>query len=274
MRHEATKDVHVAARLGRLAGAGAIAYVSLPMTLMDAVLLAGGRGTRLAPLTVTVPKPLLPLGERPIIDILITQLAAAGVRRVYVSLGYLAPLMQAFLGDGSRWGVEIQPRIEAEPLGTAGGLRLIEGLTDDFFVVNGDTLTDLDFGELAEVHRKASAWATLFTPYVDEKVDYGVVSIDPASGALTDYQEKPRRGYHVSSGVYVLSRRILPLAPAAGAFDMPDLVRAAMTRGESVICHAAQAYWKDIGRLDHYEAATRDFEADPARFLPPRPPAV
>ena len=236
------------------------------MTAMDAVLLAGGRGTRLAPLTVTVPKPLLPLGERPIIDILIAQLAAAGVARVFVCLGYLAPLMMAFLGDGSRGGVAIQPSIEAEPLGTAGGLRALEGLTDDFFVVNGDTLTDLDFQAMATAHRSADAWATLFTPWVDERVDYGVVTMDGA-GALTEYLEKPRRGYHVSSGVYVLSRRMLPLIPAAGAFDMPDLVRAAMAAGGKVVCHAADAYWKDIGRLDHYEAASRDFEADPARFV-------
>jgi NDP-sugar pyrophosphorylase family protein len=237
------------------------------MTGMDAVVLAGGRGTRLAPLTVTVPKPLLPLGERPIIDILIAQLAAAGVARVFVCLGYLAPLMQAFLGDGARWGLAIEPRIEAEPLGTAGGLRAIEGLSEDFFVVNGDTLTDLDFPAMAAAHREAGATATLFTPWVDEQIDYGVVSIDEA-GALTEYLEKPRRGYHVSSGVYVLSRRALALIPSAGAFDMPDLIRAAMAAGGKVVCHRADAYWKDIGRLDHYEAATHDFEADPGRFLP------
>lgn len=237
------------------------------MTAMDAVLLAGGRGTRLKPLTVTVPKPLLPLGERPIIDILIAQLAAAGVGRVFVCLGYLAPLMQAFLGDGARWGLSIEPRIEAEPLGTAGGLRAIDGLTDDFFVVNGDTLTDLDFLGMAAAHREAGAMATLFTPWVDEQIDYGVVTID-AAGVLTDYLEKPRRGYHVSSGVYVLSRRVLPLIPPAGAFDMPDLIRAAMAAGGKVVCHRAGAYWKDIGRLDHYEAASRDFEAEPGRFLP------
>jgi NDP-sugar pyrophosphorylase family protein len=237
------------------------------MTAMDAVLLAGGRGTRLAPLTVTVPKPLLPLGERPIIDILIAQLAAAGVARVFVCLGYLAPLMQAFLGDGARWGVAIEPRIEAVPLGTAGALRTIEGLSDDFYVVNGDTLTDLDFPAMAAAHRSAGAMATLFTPWVDEQIDYGVVSIDEA-GALTEYSEKPRRGYHVSSGVYVLSRRVLPLIPPAGAFDMPDLIRAAMAAGGKVACHRPGAYWKDIGRLDHYEAASHDFEADPARFLP------
>ena len=239
------------------------------MTAMDAVVLAGGRGTRLAPLTVTVPKPLLPLGERPIIDILIAQLAAAGVARVFVCLGYLAPLMQAFLGDGARWGVAIQPVIEAEPLGTAGALRGIEGLSDDFFVINGDTLTDLDFPSLAAAHRAAGAGATLFTPWVDEQVDYGVVSMTEA-GALTEYLEKPRRGYHVSSGVYVLSRRILPLIPPAGPYDMPDLIRAAMAAQHGVLAHPATAYWKDIGRLDHYEAAARDFAADPSRFLPGR----
>jgi NDP-sugar pyrophosphorylase family protein len=238
------------------------------MTEIDAVVLAGGRGTRLAPLTVTVPKPLLPLGERPIIDVLITQLAAAGVRRVVVCLGYLAPLMQAFLGDGARWGVRLETAIEQEPLGTAGGLRNIRGLTDDFFVVNGDTLTDLSFQAMAEAHRAAGAWATLFTPWIDERVDYGVVSIDPSASTLTEYQEKPRRGYHVSSGVYVLSKHMPPLIPPEGAYDMPDLIRAAMAKGGKVLAHAAPAYWKDIGRLDHYEAATRDFEADPARFLP------
>jgi NDP-sugar pyrophosphorylase family protein len=237
------------------------------MTVMDAVLLAGGRGTRLAPLTVTVPKPLLPLGERPIIDVLLAQLAAAGVARVFVCLGYLAPLMQAFLGDGARWGLAIETRIEAEPLGTAGALRTLADLTENFFVVNGDTLTDLDFRAMAAAHREAGAMATLFTPWVDEQIDYGVVSID-AAGALTEYLEKPRRGYHVSSGVYVLSRRTLPLIPPDGAFDMPDLIRAAMAAGDRVVCHRADAYWKDIGRLDHYDAATRDFEADPGRFLP------
>jgi NDP-sugar pyrophosphorylase family protein len=240
------------------------------MDAIDAVVLAGGRGTRLAPLTVTVPKPLLPLGERPIIDVLISQLAAAGARRVVVCLGYLAPLMQAFLGDGGRWGVALETVIEAEPLGTAGALRTIAGLSDDFYVVNGDTLTDLDFAALAAAHRAADAWASLFTPWVDEKIDYGVVSLDEDTGALTGYLEKPRRGYHVSSGVYVLSRRMLGLLPPAGAFDMPDLIRAAMAGGRRVLAHPAAAYWKDIGRLDHYEAATRDFEADPARFLPAR----
>ena len=238
------------------------------MDAMDAVVLAGGRGTRLAPLTVTVPKPLLPLGERPIIDILISRLAAAGVRRVIVCLGYLAPLMQAFLGDGSRWGVRLETVVEAEPLGTAGALRTIAGLSDDFYVVNGDTLTDLDFAGLAAAHRRADAWASLFTPWVDEKIDYGVVSLDAGAGVLTEYLEKPRRGYHVSSGVYVLSRRALGFLPPAGPFDMPDLIRAAMAEGRRVLAHPVAAYWKDIGRLDHYEAATRDFEADPTRFLP------
>jgi len=238
------------------------------MTATDAVLLAGGRGTRLAPLTITVPKPLLPLGERPIIDILIAQLAAAGVRRVFVCLGYLAPLMLAFLGEGARWGVEIAPSIEPEPLGTAGGLRLLgAALREPFLVVNGDTLTDIDFSDIAAQHRRTRADATLFTPYVDEQVDYGVVTLDEASGALTGYEEKPRRGYHVSSGVYVLSPGMLGLIPPAGAFDMPDLIRAGLAGGRRIVAYRTSAYWKDIGRLDHYEAASRDFAADPTRFV-------
>lgn len=238
------------------------------MAATDAVILAGGRGTRLAPLTITVPKPLLPLGDRPVIEILIAQLAAAGVRRVFVCLGYLAPLMQAFLGDGQRWGVEIRASIEPEPLGTAGPLRQLQGLGEHFFVVNGDTLTDLSFRAFAEAHAVAGAIATLFTPYVEETIDYGVVSLDAATEQLTGYDEKPRRGYNVSSGLYVLSRDLLKLIPPAGPFDMPELVRAALARGAKVAVHRPPSYWKDMGRFDHYEAASRDFAENPARFLP------
>ena len=236
------------------------------MTATDAVILAGGRGTRLAPLTITVPKPLLPLGDRPVIDILIGQLAAAGVHRVFVCLGYLAPLLLAFLGDGSRWGVRIEPSIEPEPLGTAGGLRALRGLGEIFYVINGDTLTDLAFGDMAQRHSDEGAAATLFTPFIDEQLDYGVVTID-GDDRLSGYEEKPRRGYHVSSGVYVLSRDVVGLIPPAGAFDMPDLIRAGLGAGRKVIAYRSQAYWKDIGRLDHYEAASRDFAASPERFL-------
>jgi NDP-mannose synthase len=234
---------------------------------MDAVILAGGRGTRLLPVTGSIPKALLPLGDRPIIDVLLSQFAAAGVGRVFICLGHLASLIQSHLDENAPSRLEICYLVEATPQGTAGGLRQISGISDDFLVVNGDTLTDLDFTAISRFHEQQGAWATLFTPWVEEKIEYGVVGIDQNTGLLTGYEEKPRRGYYVSSGIYVLSRKILALLPPAGAYDMPDLVRAAMQAGGKVVAYRTDAYWQDIGLIRHYEQATHDFQVDRKRFV-------
>lgn len=233
---------------------------------MHAVVLAGGLGTRLRPYTHTIPKPLLPLGDRSVLEILVTRLRACGVSHVTLCLGHMAPLIAAFVGDGARWGLSIDSVIEEQPLGTAGALRLIKHLPSDFFVVNGDTLTDLDFAAFHAEHRSTGAWATLFAPAIDDVTDYGILELDHGSGAVRDYIEKPRRTFHVSSGIYVLSRQIVDFIPP-GRFDMPDLVRRALAEKKPVRAFASGAYWRDIGRPDHYEAATRDFLDQPARFL-------
>jgi NDP-sugar pyrophosphorylase family protein len=235
---------------------------------MHAVVLAGGLGTRLRPYTFTIPKPLLPLGDQPVLEILLRRLKASGVKSVTLCLGYLAPLLTAFAGNGERWDLQIFAVVESEPLGTGGPLRLVQNLPDDFIVVNGDTLTDLDFAELYRTHAKINAWATVFAPEVEEVTDYGVLEIDP-NGAVREYHEKPRRKLHVSSGIYVLSRRIIRYIPGDQRFDMPDLLRRAFADGHPVIAYRSNAYWRDIGRPDHYEAADRDFRADPGRFLVP-----
>jgi mannose-1-phosphate guanylyltransferase len=234
---------------------------------MDAVILAGGRGTRLLPVTTSIPKALLPLGDWPIIDVIMSQLAASGVRRVFVCLGHLAPVIQAHLSNGASRHMDVRYVVEETPLGTAGGIRQISDLAEDFLVVNGDTLTDLDFAALWRFHKEHDAWATLFTPWIEDNSQYGVVSIDSATGLLTSYEEKPRRGYHVSSGIYALSRRMLPLLPPAGHCDMPDLVRAAMHAGGKIVAYRTDAYWQDIGLASHYERATIDFQEDQKRFL-------
>jgi NDP-sugar pyrophosphorylase family protein len=234
---------------------------------MHAVVLAGGLGTRLRPYTYTIPKPLLPLGERPVLDILLHRLRAGGVTSVTLCLGYLAPLINAFVGNGEAWGLTIASVIEAEPLGTAGPLRLVTGLPDDFIVVNGDTLTDLDFRKLCDEHRSARAAATVFTPEVENVIDYGIIELDEATGDIRGYVEKPRQTYRVSSGIYALSRRVIDFIPAGNRYDMPDLIRRAIGEGGVVKAYRAKAYWRDIGRLDHFEAANRDFQADPGRFL-------
>lgn len=235
---------------------------------MHAVILVGGKGTRLKPFTMTIPKPLLPLGDVPILEVVIRQLAAAGVTRVVLTLGHMAHLFTASVGEGRRWGVDIEFCREDEPLGTAAPLRLIRDLDDDFLVMNGDILTSLDFGALVAHHRAAGAWGTIGVSQRQVKIDYGVVRSSP-EGLLLGYDEKPTIEYGVSMGINVLSRRALALLPAAGRFDMPDLMRAIMAAGHPVACYRTDAYWQDIGRMDDYAVASQDFVDDPERFLPP-----
>ncbi len=236
---------------------------------MQAIILAGGLGTRLRPFTVTVPKPLLPLGDQPIVEVLLGQLRDEGFRRIRMCLGYMAPLFQAFFGDGSRFGLSIDYIVEDEPLGTAGALAGLTDLDNDFLVLNGDTLTDISFQRLLNSHVVAGAYGTIFSARVDEFVDYGVVEFDARSGLLMTYLEKPTRHYHVSTGIYALSRRILEYAAPGenGRLDMPDLLRRARENGRPVLCYTQDgAYWRDIGRFDHYEEASKDYQQQPSRF--------
>jgi len=181
----------------------------------------------------------------------------------------MAPLFQAFLGDGSRYGLKIDYIVEESPLGTAGALLILRDLDDDFIVMNGDTLTDISFRDLMNAHKAADAYGSLFCARVHEYVDYGVVAFDPVTHSLIQYTEKPTRHYHVSTGVYALSKRILLLVErdASGRLDMPDLLRTAQAAGHPVLCYTDDdAYWRDIGRFDHYEAASKDFQEDTRRF--------
>lgn len=237
---------------------------------VEVVILAGGLGTRLRPFTITVPKPLLPLSDRPIVEVVLEQLVADGFRNACISLGYMAPLFQAFFGDGSRLGMSIRYVVEERPLGTAGALTLVSDLADDFLVLNGDTLTDLSYAELLGEHRRSGAAATIFCHRVDEQVDYGVIEFD-ASSSLTNYSEKPIRSYYVSTGIYALSRSALDLTKIGERLDMPDLLRSLKADGRVVNCFRQDgAYWKDIGRFDHYESASQDFQSSPERFLAKR----
>lgn len=234
---------------------------------VEAIILAGGLGTRLRPFTISIPKPLLPISDLPIVEIVLRQLHRDGFERVCFSLGHLAPLIENFFGDGSRIGLSLDYVIEEEPLGTAGALTMVPDLADSFIVQNGDTLTDLSYIKLLETHRKSDAAATIFAYRVDETVDYGVVEFD-GDMSLTAYKEKPERSYHVSTGVYALNKSILDLAEPGKRLDMPDLLLRARDAGLKVACYVQEkAYWRDIGRFDHYEAATKDFEADRSRFL-------
>ncbi len=232
-----------------------------------AVILAGGKGTRLKPFTMAIPKPLLPLGDVPILEVVLRQLAHSGFNRVVIALGHMAPIFQAHLGEGRKFGMAISYVTEEEPSGTAGALRSIQGLEENFLVMNGDLLTTIDFGALFRFHREHHAWGTISLQKREVRIDYGVVhSTD--SGALTDYVEKPTIPYEVSMGINVLSRNSLEFIPASGKYDMPELMLQMHKVGRRVMCYRPNCYWKDIGRFDDYQEASADFDSNPERFLP------
>ena len=234
---------------------------------MMAVILAGGKGARLRPYTMVIPKPLLPLGDLPILEVVLQQLSYAGFDRVAITLGHMAHLFNAVIGDGSRWKMHIDYCLEEEPLGTAGPLRLIDKLDENFLVMNGDLLTTLDYRDLFKIHTSRGAWGTIALHRRQVRIDYGVVETDD-TGNLKDYIEKPTIPYKVSMGINILNRRCIDFIPAYGKFDMPQLMMAMRQAGGKVICHETDCYWQDIGRFDDYQQASEDFITDTSRFIP------
>lgn len=236
-----------------------------------AVILAGGRGSRLAPYTTVLPKPLLPVGDRAILDIVLRQLGTAGFGEVTIAVGHLAHLVQAVLGDGSAHGLRIRYHLEGEPLGTAGPLAHIDGLTDTFLTMNGDVLTDLDYSALVEAHREAGNAMTIATQRRAVETDYGVLHTSGDSGrtqTVVGYEEKPALHFRVSMGVYVLEPAAVAHVPRDVAFDVPDLVQALLAAGMPVGSLPHDGYWLDIGRHDDYERAQREADEVLPRLLP------
>jgi NDP-sugar pyrophosphorylase family protein len=236
-----------------------------------AVVLAGGLGTRLRPYTTVLPKPLMPVGDRPILDIVIRQLKAAGFDRVTISTGYLAELIEAFFRDGEKYGIPIDYFREDEPLGTVGALANIDDLSDDdFLVMNGDVLTDLDYGALLDAHTSSGAAATIATKHRDVQISLGVLTFgDPQDDArLTGYMEKPKVRYEASMGVYCFSPHVLDHIERGVRLDFPDLVLKLIAAGETVRAWRSDDYWLDIGRHDDYEKAMEEFEEIKPRLIP------
>jgi NDP-sugar pyrophosphorylase family protein len=232
-----------------------------------AVILAGGRGSRLAPYTAVLPKPLMPIGDRAILDVVVRQLANAGFDELTVAVGHLAHLIRAVIGDGETHGVRIGYHEEATPRGTAGPLATIDGLDEPFLMLNGDVLTTLDFGELMGAHRGSGNALTIATHRREVRIDYGVMHTDEAD-RLVEYEEKPTLHYTVSMGIYALEPRVRGFVPADAPFDLPDLVQALLAAGEPVGAFPYDGYWLDIGRHDDYEQAIADFEELSPRLFP------
>lgn len=234
---------------------------------MRAVILAGGKGQRLHPYTAVFPKPLMPVGDVPILEVVVRQLRRAGFDHLTMAVGHLAELLMSFFGDGSRFGLRIDYSREDAPLGTAGPLRLIPDLPARFLVMNGDLLTTLDYARLMEAHARSGAMATIAGRRREVAVDLGVLHAD-ADGRLVRYDEKPRLSYDVSMGVYVFEHAVLDFLPAAGPFDFPDLVQALLAAGRAVFVHRSEDLWLDIGRPEDYAQAAELFHARRAEFLP------
>lgn len=231
------------------------------------VILAGGKGTRLRPYTTVLPKPLMPIGDMPILEIVLRQLSAAGFTDVTLSVGYLASLLEAYFGDGNRWGIHVAYSREQEPLGTAAPLRLLTGLTGTFMVMNGDLLTDLDYVDLVRFHRRKRAAVTVGLARKRVCIDLGVVDSD-GRGLVTSYTEKPTLVYDVSMGIYVMENEALGYLPAGGPFDLPDLIRALIADDRPVVAYPFEGWWLDIGRADDYAEAVEVFETQRDAFLP------
>lgn len=234
---------------------------------MRALILAGGRGTRLRPFTTSFPKPLMPVGDIPILEILLRQLKAHGVTEVTLLTGHLAYLLEGYFTDGSALSMHIGYVREEQPLGTAGPLRQLAGtIADDFFFMNGDLLTDVDFTDLMRRHREAGALVTVSTYRRDERIELGVVKVDE-SGDIIGYDEKPTLHLDVSMGLYAMSPAVLERIPS-GSNDMPQLILDLLARGQRVASWPHPGFWLDIGRADDYTKANEMFSKNPRAFLP------
>lgn len=234
---------------------------------MKAVVLAGGKGTRLAPYTTILPKPLMPIGEMPILEVLLRQMKRSGVNHVVLTVGHLASLLQAYFKDGSQWGLDVTYSLENLPLGTAGPIALVPGLQETFLVTNGDVLTTLNLKKLVAFHKQKGGIATIAAHHRQVKIDLGVIQWD-GDDRIRGYIEKPTNDYTVSMGIYVFEPRILEYIPAGEYLDFPDLILKLIGNGEQVNGYTFDGYWMDLGRPDDYIQANNDFEKMKHQFLP------
>jgi NDP-mannose synthase len=234
---------------------------------MKAVILAGGKGTRLAPYTTVFPKPLVPIGRHPILEILLRQLHAQGVDDVTLTVGYLGELIRAYFAQRPKLTstLKLSYVSELSPTGTAGSLASVAGLDETFLVMNGDVLTTLSFQDLVRHHRERGAALTIALHRKKVKIDLGVLTTDDR-GDIVDYREKPEFDYSVSMGIYVYEPRVLRFIAPGEYLDFPDLVLRLIAAGERVAGYRSDDIWLDIGRHDDYARATEEFELHRDQF--------
>lgn len=244
---------------GRVAGLSTVSdFLEIPERTNAVVIMAGGRGTRLAELTASTPKPMLKVGSRPMLDTVVDAFVAQGFRRIWLSVNYRAEQIEAHFGDGSDRGVHIRYLREDRPLGTCGSLSLLpRDVEEPVLVTNGDVLTKIDYARLADDHQASAAHATVVVRDYEMQVPFGVVRAD--AGRVEAIEEKPSQVFNINAGIYVLSRAALDRVPRDGPCDMPDLLRTLILEGLGVRAHRAEGYWIDVGRLADFDRANADF---------------
>tara|TARA_B110000438_G_C15544842_1_gene534363 strand:- start:78 stop:764 length:687 start_codon:yes stop_codon:yes gene_type:complete len=227
---------------------------------MKAVILAGGKGTRLRPYTTNFPKPLMPIDNKPILEIVINQLKNCGITDITITVGHLAELIMAYFGDGRDFGVSINYSKEKKALGTAGPLSLIkETIDSNFLLMNGDVLTDINFKDFIEYHEKNKNIATIGVSQRKVNIDFGVVEIGKDLN-IKEWNEKPVIDYFVSMGIYALNPEIIELLPNDQIFNLPDLIIKAKDQGHLISSYNHKGYWLDIGREEDYIEACENFK--------------
>lgn len=234
---------------------------------IQAILLAGGKGSRLRPFTTVLPKPLMPLGDYPIIEVIIRQLKNCGMTNIAISTGHLAGLIEAFLKDGKNWGVNITYVREAKPLGTAGAVKLVRNLADNFLVINGDILTDLNFVKFLKEHARKKYIASIAIKERVLKTNFGVIECNQKE-ILVDYIEKPEYKSYVSTGINAFHKRSLKYIRINESIGMPEFILKMQEAGEEIYCIKNKGLWLDLGRLDDFESAQEIFLKNKKKFLP------
>lgn len=224
-----------------------------------AIILAGGKGTRLKPYTISLPKPLVPIGEMPILEIIICQLKNFGFDHITITINHYAEIIQAFFGDGKKWDIKIDYSLEEKPLSTMGPLSLIKDLPDNFLVMNGDILTDLDFSRFYTEHIKRESNFTIGAYKRLDKIEYGVLHNNEKS-ELIKFEEKPVNEYLVSMGIYMMNKNNLKYIPTNIFFGFDHLMNALIEKNMLPYIFEFDGYWLDIGRPDDYEKAISDNE--------------
>lgn len=258
MRQRGVRQLPRVAPDGRVVGLELLEPLVQPVRDNWALVMAGGLGTRLRPLTDDTPKPLLRVGGRPLLETIVEALALHGFRRIFLSVNYRADQVESHFGDGSRFGVEIAYLREEEFLGTAGALSLLpEAPSEPMVVMNGDILTRVDFGQLLGFHERTGAGMSMCVREYEIEVPYGVVEVDGET--VTSIVEKPTTRHFINAGIYVLTPELVRMIEPGVRLDMTDLAERALAAGHLVGAFPIHEYWLDIGHLEDYEQAQREF---------------